>query len=590
MQNPIIKALVSTTIKQFTVNSSQLPSSQKHSLQVGTELEVSSYKASASVDHWEVTLKSPIGNIVKWFAYKPHVVILDTPDSALDRIKNLHQVGGFKVIPPIYQRATDQDRASASGKGIFPCDGKFPCGQVDQRSERIYLPFVMATRRQTDSMVRQAYLLLSEDIRRDTAFLIADRLCQNPKAYIKYIEDKKNIVLIGSFIGIDNYESFATFPDWLKELHSLELLQLECSIALIQSYGKSIVDIVYSMGDSPSNYARAFRVEMEKKYHNILESHGLGTSQFLRRLPWGADETTLVSFARQIPDKLKLKVVMSNPKFLHHYDGGATTEELVTSTLEELKIDRVYDNNFDVQVFIFDWKPETNVSNYKFKTYAPNTQQSNFDQAFVDNNIKSLSPNLHSKAIIVDGRNPNGAWDELSIPPSDQFLAFGSWGTLANSLGQTLAFAKLLHFYKGQNKPSIQRQLLLEAIAHDVFIIGHAQVQHDRSPLQNLLKKQPPQNRTQYHRGTYDDVLDVEKLFQAINQFVNSRMSMMMPGVASTKFTVVPQLWRVFESQVFTSDGELSVAGVFRKDLNPTTFDPFIAAKKVQKFGLDELV
>ena len=67
-------------------------------------------------------------------------------------------------------------------------------------------------------------------------------------------------------------------------------------------------------------------------------------------------------------------------------------------------------------------------------------------------------------------------------------------------------------------------------------------------------------------------------------------MSVLMPKLSSTKLVVVPQLWRMFESQVYISDGDLSVAGVYREDLPSAIFNPFKAVKNVKKFGLDELV
>jgi hypothetical protein len=105
----------------------------------------------------------------------------------------------------VYHRPNDQDRKSAgSGMGIYPCNGTTSCVEEDQRSELIYPPFVMATRRQTDGVARQAYLLLPTEIRQTTAFVIVDRLVQSPEAYLPYLQGKSQVVLIGSFFGINH--------------------------------------------------------------------------------------------------------------------------------------------------------------------------------------------------------------------------------------------------------------------------------------------------------------------------------------------------------------------------------------------------
>lgn len=64
----------------------------------------------------------------------------------------------------------------------------------------------------------------------------------------------------------------------------------------------------------------------------------------------------------------------------------------------------------------------------------------------------------------------------------------------------------------------------------------------------------------------------------------------MMPDLGSTKFTVVPQLWRTFESQVFASDGFLAVAGVYNTALDAKVFNPFVAGVNVRKFTFDDLL
>lgn len=136
----------------------------------------------------------------------------------------------------------------------------------------------------------------------------------------------------------------------------------------------------------------------------------------------------------------------------------------------------------------------------------------------------------------------------------------------------------------------------LEAIAHDVFIIGYAEAQKQDSQLKQWqtrkgLKGQYIHKESSSQR--YKDANEVQQIYQQINVFLNERMSTMMPVIGNTRLTVVPQLWRTFESQVFTSDGESSIAGVYRTYNDETldkTFNPFKATNNMKKFGLDELI
>lgn len=577
-----MKNLANTVIKQSTLDSNKITDiTQKFTLLAGDELEINSYKSAAN-NHWELALKTPINGVTKWFAYKPHVEILGT---SLDKIKTINtefpQIG-------VYHRSNDQDRESAgSGRGIFPSSG-----EPDHRSETTYLPFVMATRRQTDMMARQAYLLLPESIRKETAFLISDRLIQSPEEYIPYIEQKKQVVLIGSFMGLkqeitslEDYQNSNSDNQLLRAFHNMELRQLEYSIDLVKSLNKSIIDIVFAIGDSPSKYADEFRSEiMEKRLHQLLESRGL--AHLKRPLTWGADDTTLRAFARQLPN-LNLKVITANPQAEHHYDGYKTTEEIVNSITQELGITTVNDHNWDAQVFIFDRHPQ---ASYRFGADFNDTNQKALDQK-IANQLKALPTNQQRKTIIIDGRNPNGAFNQVCLPPADQFLAFGSWGTFGNVCAQTLAMAKILHFTDQPNKLTIQRQLLLEAVAHDVFIIGYEAAQSSHSPLRKrLAEKGGRYLHKECENQRYRDDKEVQKTYQEINSFVNEQMSKLMPGISPTQLVIVPQLWRTFESQVFINDGELSVAGVYHQDLPAATFNPFQAVKNVKKFGLDELL
>ncbi len=528
-----------------------------------------------------------------------------TTDEVIKKIQNIY----FSELGRIYHRPNDQDR---EGRGILPCYGENnnnpdinvwgdeienpKCKKIDNRSETVYLPFAMAPRRQTDSMIRQAYFLLSENIRRNTAFLIADRLVQYPEYYIPYIQSKENVVLIGSFQGLDqgvkNEAEYQAIV-WLKELHDLQFKQLDYSIDLIKSLNKNIVDVVYAMGDSSDPHAGQKRKEITEQFNTILKQKGLEHFALKKDalVAWGADETILKAFARQLPE-INLKIEISNPDAIMSYEGGERAKKVVDQVIENLKINEIKDNNFDAQALIFTWYSKDYSFTYENKTkYGKDENQEKSDKDLIKK-MKSLSIDEQKKTIIVDTRMPNGAWNTSTIPSSDKFLAFGAWGTPGNSFGQTLAIAKLLHFYNQPNKAAIQRQLLLEAIAHDTFLIGYQEGQNPTGYLQIELKKKGLTYN--YTKPYYTSAEETQKVFQVINQVVNKQIKangrQESLDLKDTKFTFVPQLWRTFESQVFINDGPLSIAGVYVKTLTPETFNPTVAVKNVKKFNKEELI
>jgi hypothetical protein len=267
---------------------------------------------------------------------------------------------------------------------------------------------------------------------------------------------------------------------------------------------------------------------------------------------------------------------MANPQAQHHYDAQRSTEEIVQTTLEELGLTQVEDDTFDFQVYIFNRRDGGSVN-----SWSADPLQKQFDRSFAAQ-IATIPKNQHARTVIIDGRIFNGAWDALSMPPSDQFLAYGSWGTFSNVCGQTLALAKLLYFAK---QPESQRQLLLEAVAHDIFANGYEEAQ--RGQLKALIEQAGIEFN--HHQG-YQSEAVTKQVFAIVNDYVNQRMAAMMPALGSTKFTVVPQLWRTFESQVFASDGSVAVAGVYNTTLDVKVFNPFVAAVNVRKFTFDELL
>lgn len=82
-----LKALVNTVIKQSTIDSSQITDlKQKFVFKAGSELEINKYQ-SADNDHWQLELVSPVNGATKWFAYQPHVTILNATN---DYTKNIY--------------------------------------------------------------------------------------------------------------------------------------------------------------------------------------------------------------------------------------------------------------------------------------------------------------------------------------------------------------------------------------------------------------------------------------------------------------------------------------------------------------------
>lgn len=117
----------------------------------------------------------------------------------------------------------------------------------------------------------------------------------------------------------------------------------------------------------------------------------------------------------------------------------------------------------------------------------------------------------------------------------------------------------------------------LEAVAHDVFANGYTEAQ--RGALKTQVKSAGIEFK---HWEGYDNQSEVTKVFQILNELVNTRMkthfaSTTCIGGGELHFT--PQLWRTFESEVHLVPpllGNIALAGVFRQD-SQDTFHPFIA-------------
>jgi hypothetical protein len=185
-----------------------------------------------------------------------------------------------------------------------------------------------------------------------------------------------------------------------------------------------------------------------------------------------------------------------------------------------------------------------------------------------------------SKLVVIDGRLFNGAWNTDSVP-YDDLLSFGSWGTLGNCVGSTLAAAKIL--YHARN-PVAQRQLYLEAVAHDAFANGYKEAQRQEEPKSFARKLKEQTGITFNHYEGYGDPGIVARVFEALNQHVNERMQQHFGGqpyIRDRMFRLTPQFWRTFENEVHLwprLPGEIHKVGVYRTDLEASTFNPFTNA------------
>ncbi|MCA2959333.1 MAG: DUF4127 family protein [Silvanigrellales bacterium] len=465
--------------------------------------------------------------------------------------------------------ATFQDSES---RGIFPA-----VAEADTRSEPIYLPFVLGPRRQVDQMVRQLYLLLPLNIRTETAFIVSDRFVQNPAAYVPYLKSRAQVVIVTSFVGIGNATNRNSdaykYATWR---HGEELWGLMKTIEAAKALGKPVSSVVLGMGDSTTDFGPTVRAEVQARVDDVLTK--LDVAQVATPVSWGADELVAVAFARALPER-GVKVWFSNPNARHTWDGRRTTLEIVNEKIRQTRL-RVEDKSPDIWSVVLSRRPGQD------DRYVENdAQQLAFDEAL----LRDFRPMPSSEAnltALIDGRSFNGAWNAQATLRRCDLLAYGSWGTFGNTVGQTLAQAKIL---QASGNAAARKQLLLEAVAHDVFSIGYAESQSSR-----LAALARAQGVVFQHYGGYDTAGTTATVFRALNGLVNQRMQEHYAGTGCMDGRTVratAQLWRTFESEVHLwpqLPGEVFGAGVYRKSLPPDTFDP--TAGRLSPFDLGKLV
>ncbi len=114
-----LKALVNTVIKQSTIDSSQITDSkQKFVFKVGSELDINNYQ-SADNNHWRLELVLPVNGVTKWFAYQPHVTILDLTN---DYTKNIYSglvLDAYKTLEHAVKTPVDLPLSKNEGQKLF---------------------------------------------------------------------------------------------------------------------------------------------------------------------------------------------------------------------------------------------------------------------------------------------------------------------------------------------------------------------------------------------------------------------------------------------------------------------------------------
>lgn len=432
---------------------------------------------------------------------------LSATPSVAEVLENIRRRGD------IYCQPTPQD---AEGTGIRFGPGEEPIAEA-ARSEPILPPFVLGPRRQVDALMRQLYLALPAAVRADTAFVIADRLVQEPEAYARYLQSRKRVVIAGSFVGLG---AAASVPDWALERHANERWMLRMSILLVRALGREVSDVVYAMGDSPSPAAPGARSALEARLRVTLDTAGLASLS--SSVTWGADETIAMAFARALP-VAKVRVIFENPAARQHYDGDRRTDEIVAEKLPATGLVPAAEGH-DFEVAVFGRREGGVTSDWQARDAAQQSLDADFMARFA-----AYDSAAWSRLAIVDGRLFNGAWDRRSVPPRCEVLAFGSWGTFGNSFGMTAAIAKILRLAP----PSMRRTLLLESVAHDVIANGYEEAQ--RGTLRDRVDAALGDGKFQHFAG-YDSVAATSTVFRILNDLVAERLPSILPFARRTAY------------------------------------------------------
>jgi hypothetical protein len=260
----------------------------------------------------------------------------------------------FKSNPETYDIPFENH--DTAGFGMFPQTGHYGDEKAHIRSEEVYGPFVLSGRRQTDSMMKSLYLTLPENIRRDYAFILPDRIAQNPEAYINYISSKQKAVVIGSFGGVGQATSYNDPKyDRVEIRHNRELFKLRATLSLLDALNVPAETVLYAMGDTTTTFGNTVRDDLEAELLSIMGDFNITPPT--PALAWGADDMIAIAFARLLP-QMKVYIEISNPSARHHFDGLRKSDEILREKLPTMGLVEVSDPaQADLELYVFTREP-----------------------------------------------------------------------------------------------------------------------------------------------------------------------------------------------------------------------------------------
>jgi Copper amine oxidase N-terminal domain len=491
------------------------------------------------------------------------------------------------------------DNHDISTPGMFSVTG----GSFNSftRSETVLPPFIMSGRRQTDQMVRNLYAMLPESVRSTTAFLMPDRVAQNPRAYLDYIRSKQRVVLIGSFKGARSIDAVGSNASALMQRQyqamqtrqHRELFKLRTTLALLESMKIPVINVFYAMGDSKTGFALTVRDTLQTRLNQVLQAAGLANlvSNGSSTLTWGADELAAVAFAKLLPER-KVYIEASNMSAKHVWDALFTTQKIIDEKLPTLNLKRVATPaEADIEVQILNREPgvfaryERGEVGEGALAYPPESAaQAEFDaQALHDElfvqKLRGFDAARRARTVIIDARVPNGAWDAKASTASTDWLVFSAWGTFANNFALAVAQAKVLHHARtvgaaggiptNINVAANARRMYLEAVAHDVYANGYLHGQRGRANdgVTSFKERLSSAGLSFVHQQGYS-ASATYSVFKILNTHVNEAMKRQFSSLPTNQsFQVNAQFWRTFESEVHlypVPAGEILTPGLHR--------------------------
>jgi hypothetical protein len=389
-------------------------------------------------------------------------------------------------------------------------------------------PFILSPRRQTDSLTRQLYNLLPQEARDTWAYVIPDRLVQNPERYLAYLaaNQRRKGYIIGSIAGTSSVGSCKT--------DEKELLVLTYNLLRGIGYPTKDIRIMYSKGDSPKATAEEAQAGRESKKHDFEGAISDAEKQFTDpesrvppvrprlRITWGADEVAMLAFAHSL-GPMTMSFTATNQTAPQHYEAKEALQNIVTdkATDADLKI-----------------VSEAEYPDIRLVVHSGNVDKKSDDPFPTANNV----------AYVDRRRFANGAQDANWAPTKRcNALAYAAWGTAANSLGSAMATAKIV--YVAGNEAA-RSKLFFEAIAHDIFFIGYS----EREKIGQAIA--PYGVKYDYIAGPGnipDDKIDV--VFAEISRLVQAGMAAQFAGTNCTppaNIRMQYQLKRFFEADVIS--------------------------------------